>query len=91
MESHMLFHLARSSTGSENAHLPSIRAACALMVYADRSGNVFISPEISKRLSQLSATAVFDALVDDMPSQDGLHPAAGSVWETALSPVQKLS
>ncbi|KAJ2079864.1 hypothetical protein H4R24_003486 [Coemansia sp. RSA 988] len=87
MESHMLLHLARFSTGSDNAHPPSIRAACALMVYADRSGDVFISPETSKRLSQLSATAVFDALIDDMPSQDGLHPAAGSVWESALSPV----
>ncbi|KAJ1935594.1 hypothetical protein GGF37_005937 [Kickxella alabastrina] len=63
---------------------PSIRTACALMVFADRTGNKFISPEDSERLVEIAARAVFDALVEDMPTQEGLHPAAGSVWENEI-------
>ncbi|KAJ2339005.1 hypothetical protein GGF43_006748, partial [Coemansia sp. RSA 2618] len=39
MESHMLFHLASMSTGRMNDQSRSVRAACALMVFADREGN----------------------------------------------------
>ncbi|KAJ2830997.1 hypothetical protein FBU31_002369 [Coemansia sp. 'formosensis'] len=81
MESHMLFHLARTSTGRLNARPPSIRAGCALLVFADRSGNAFISPEMNTRMVIQATTAVFDALVDDAPTQEGMHPSAGSVWE----------
>ncbi|KAJ1901337.1 hypothetical protein LPJ66_000858 [Kickxella alabastrina] len=84
MESHMLFHLAQVSTRAKNVDRPSIRAACALMVFADRTGNKFISPEDSERLVEIAARAVFDALVEDMPTQEGLHPAAGSVWENEI-------
>ncbi|KAJ1726953.1 hypothetical protein LPJ61_004851 [Coemansia biformis] len=84
MECHMLLHLAQVSTGPDGSLPPSIRAACALMVYADRQGNKFISPETSKRMVEVAARAVLDALVEDMPSQEGLHPAAGSVWEGEL-------
>ncbi|KAJ2731579.1 hypothetical protein IW152_004447 [Coemansia sp. BCRC 34962] len=62
MESHMLFHLARMSTGSLNDRPPSIRAACALVVFADRTGNAFISPEMSTRMVIAATKAVFDAL-----------------------------
>ncbi|KAJ1966423.1 hypothetical protein GGI12_000067 [Dipsacomyces acuminosporus] len=85
MESHMLFHLAQTSTGNKGDLPQSIRAACALVVFADRSGNSFISPEKSKEAVEISAKAIFEALVVDMPSQDGLHPAAGSVWESELA------
>ncbi|KAJ2782026.1 hypothetical protein H4R18_002531 [Coemansia javaensis] len=85
MESHMLFHLAHTSTGPAGAAPPSIRAACALMVYADRAGNAFIAPETSARMVNAAARAILDALVDDAPTQDGLHPSAGAVWEAALA------
>ncbi|KAJ2744389.1 hypothetical protein GGI19_006602 [Coemansia pectinata] len=84
MESHMLFHLARMSTGRLNAQPPSIRAACALLVFADRSGNAFISPEMSTQMVIAATKAVFDALVNDSPTQDGLHPSIGSVWESKV-------
>ncbi|KAJ2770348.1 hypothetical protein IWQ57_002704 [Coemansia nantahalensis] len=84
MECHMLLHLAQTSTGADGTSPASIRAACALMVFADRAGNSFISPETSERMVQAGARAVLDALVEEMPSQDGLHPAAGSVWEGEL-------
>ncbi|KAJ1648217.1 hypothetical protein J3B02_000571 [Coemansia erecta] len=84
MESHMLFHLASVSSGKFGQDPKSIRAACALVVFADRTGNRFIDPEMSKRMIEIAARAVLDALVQDMPSQDGLHPAAGSVWESEV-------
>ncbi|KAJ2156390.1 hypothetical protein GGF46_005213 [Coemansia sp. RSA 552] len=85
MESHTLFHLARVSTGPQNTQPPSVRAACALMVFVDRTGNAIIGPDTSKVMVRTAARAVFDALVDDMPTQDGLHPATGSVWEGELA------
>ncbi|KAJ1723518.1 hypothetical protein LPJ53_002130 [Coemansia erecta] len=81
MESHMLFHLAKVSTGKDNQQAPSVSAACALVVFADRQGNRFISPEDSQQKMLLAARALLDALVEYMPTQDGLHPSAGSVWE----------
>ncbi|KAJ2908768.1 hypothetical protein GGI21_002553 [Coemansia aciculifera] len=82
MESHMLFHLAQTSTGAQNDRPPSIRAACALLVFADRSGNSFIEPQVSARMVVEATKSVFDALVKFMPIQDGgLHPEPGSVWE----------
>ncbi|KAJ2746089.1 hypothetical protein GGI20_001641 [Coemansia sp. BCRC 34301] len=81
MESHMLFHLARVSTGAHNDRAPSIRAACALLVFADRAGNSFISPELSTQMVVAATTSVLNALVKDLPTQDGLHPSEGSVWE----------
>ncbi|KAJ1949654.1 hypothetical protein FBU59_001047 [Linderina macrospora] len=84
MESHMLFHLAEVSTGADNSSPKSIRAACALMVFADRTGNSFISPERSSQLTNTCAKALFDSLVADMPSQEGLHPTEGSVWAGEL-------
>ncbi|KAJ2008368.1 hypothetical protein H4R26_000224 [Coemansia thaxteri] len=81
MESHMLFHLARTSTGPLNDRPASIRAACALLVFADREGNSFITPENSARSVRLAAAAVLDSLVAAMPTQDGLHPAEASVWK----------
>ncbi|KAJ1823723.1 hypothetical protein LPJ60_001330 [Coemansia sp. RSA 2675] len=65
MESHMLFHLARVSTGRLNDRPPSVRAGCALLVFADRTGNSFISPEMSTRMVIAATKAVFDALVAD--------------------------
>ncbi|KAI8323613.1 purine and uridine phosphorylase [Martensiomyces pterosporus] len=85
MESHMLFHLAQVSTGNKGDLPRSIKAACALVVFADRTGNSFITPEKSKEAIEVNAKALFDALVADLPSQDGLHPAAGSVWENELA------
>ncbi|KAJ2304797.1 hypothetical protein IWW54_005287 [Coemansia sp. RSA 2705] len=84
MECHVLFHLAKASTGSRNQRPASVRAACALMVFADRAGNQFIGPETSRQMVKTAARAILDALVDDMPTQQGLHPEAGSVWENKL-------
>ncbi|KAJ2714249.1 hypothetical protein H4R19_001828 [Coemansia spiralis] len=84
MECHMLLHLAQTSTGPDGTRPPSIRAACALMVFADRTGNTFISPETSTIIVRTAARAILDALIDDKPSQDALHPTAGSVWEGEL-------
>ncbi|KAJ2707816.1 hypothetical protein FB645_000378 [Coemansia sp. IMI 203386] len=84
MESHMLFHLASVSSGKYGQDPRSVKAACALVVFADRAGNQFIDPDMSKRMIEVAARAVLDALVQDMPSQDGLHPAAGSVWESEI-------
>ncbi|KAJ2397247.1 hypothetical protein GGI05_000738 [Coemansia sp. RSA 2603] len=84
MESHMLFHLASVSTGKDNNQDPSVSAACALVVFADRQGNSFISPEESQRKVLIAAKALLDALVEYMPTQDGLHPSAGSVWESEM-------
>lgn len=81
MESHMLFHLAKHSTGSSGDKAPSVRAACGLVVFADRTGNSFISPQKSKQMIELATGAVFDTLVQELPTQEGLHPARGSVWE----------
>ncbi|KAJ2850298.1 hypothetical protein IWW36_001984 [Coemansia brasiliensis] len=66
MESHMLFHLAKWSTGRDNLRPPSIRAACVLMVYADRQGDRFIDPQTSKYLVEKSATVILDTLVSDL-------------------------
>ncbi|KAJ1787332.1 hypothetical protein LPJ62_003411 [Coemansia sp. RSA 2167] len=84
MESHMLFHLARVSTGRKGDEPQSVRAACALMVFADREGNSFISPEMSRQMTKVASLALLDALVKDMPTQAGLHPAEGSVWQNNL-------
>ncbi|KAJ2361103.1 hypothetical protein H4S02_011766 [Coemansia sp. RSA 2611] len=54
------------------------------MVFADRAGNQFIGPETSRQMVKTAARAILDALVDDMPTQQGLHPEAGSVWENKL-------
>ncbi|KAJ2628195.1 hypothetical protein H4R22_004019 [Coemansia sp. RSA 1290] len=64
MESHMLFHLAKCSTGRDNRRPQSIRAACVLMVYADRQGDRFIDPQTSKHLVELSAKVLLDTLAD---------------------------
>ncbi|KAJ1737848.1 hypothetical protein LPJ72_000082 [Coemansia sp. Benny D160-2] len=86
MESHMLFHLASISTGPTGARRPpSIRAACALVVFADRSGNAFIDPSKAAAIYSDVSAAVLDALVADAPAQTpDMHPAEGSVWEGEL-------
>ncbi|KAJ2664363.1 hypothetical protein IWW48_000881 [Coemansia sp. RSA 1200] len=86
MESHTLFHLASISTGPSGArHPPSIRAACALVVFADRSGNSFIDPSKTAAIYTDVSAAVLDALVADAPAQSpDMHPAEGSVWEGEL-------
>ncbi|KAJ2559444.1 hypothetical protein EV175_000337 [Coemansia sp. RSA 1933] len=85
MECHMLLHLASISTGQTGTAPQSIRAACALVVFADRTGNSFISPEKSAQAYSDISTAVLDALVIDSPTQtDSMHPAEGSVWEGEL-------
>ncbi|KAJ1992713.1 hypothetical protein GGI25_002044 [Coemansia spiralis] len=85
MESHMLFHLAEVSTGANGDQPRSVRAACALVVFADRSGNTFICPEKSTQVFGDIASAVLDALIADASEQTAdMHPAAGSVWENEL-------
>ncbi|KAJ1799784.1 hypothetical protein LPJ59_001587 [Coemansia sp. RSA 2399] len=85
MESHMLLHLASISTGPDGSAPQSVRAACALVVFADRTGNAFISPEKSAQTYTDISVAVLDALVLDAPTHSSsMHPTEGSVWEGEL-------
>ncbi|KAJ2401230.1 hypothetical protein GGI23_001535 [Coemansia sp. RSA 2559] len=85
MECHMMFHLASISTGSDGSAPQSIRAACALVVFADRTGGTFISPEKSAQAFSDISNAALDALVIDAPIQSSsMHPTKGSVWEGEL-------
>ncbi|PVV04523.1 hypothetical protein BB560_000979 [Smittium megazygosporum] len=76
MEAHMLYHLAATSIGPDNT--PSIRATCALIVYADRSGDKFITPEQANSAVIHCTNAIFDTLVEEDLDEQALHPTAGS-------------
>ncbi|KAJ1676024.1 hypothetical protein EV182_000093 [Spiromyces aspiralis] len=78
MEAHMLYHLARCSQIFSSSQDKVIRASCALMVYINRAGNATITPQQSKHSLEVCTKAIFDALVDDMPTQKG------SVWDKVL-------
>ncbi|KAJ1770731.1 hypothetical protein IW140_003666 [Coemansia sp. RSA 1813] len=85
MECHMLFHLASISTGPNGSAPQSIRAACALVVFADRTGNSFISPDKSAQTYRDISNAILDALAISSPTQTAsMHPSEGSVWEGEL-------
>ncbi|KAJ3076418.1 hypothetical protein HDU98_003281 [Podochytrium sp. JEL0797] len=66
MESYMLLHLAacsgRQVDGSVDPAL-RIRAAAATMIFADRLGGAFITPEVTERMEELGGKACLDALV----------------------------
>ncbi|PVU99709.1 hypothetical protein BB559_000467 [Furculomyces boomerangus] len=83
MEAHMLYHLAATSTDGQGN--PTIRASCALIVYADRTGNSFITPDAAEVAVASCTKAIFDTLVEDNFKGSELHPDEGSVWEAAIS------
>ncbi|KAI9364969.1 nucleoside phosphorylase domain-containing protein [Zopfochytrium polystomum] len=58
METGMLFHLAQcSSDPSSSSTTPTIKAAGAMMVFADRTGGGFITPEEVERMEGLGGKA----------------------------------
>ncbi|KAJ1977557.1 hypothetical protein H4R35_002246 [Dimargaris xerosporica] len=71
METFMLYHLASVSTLSESAAVgaqfgapePTVRAAAAMMVFADRAGDRFISRVEAQQLEIAVGQAVLDSLV----------------------------
>ncbi|OLY85029.1 Purine nucleoside phosphorylase [Smittium mucronatum] len=83
MEAHMLYHLASVSTNPTNGQ-QNIRAACALIVFADRTGNEFITPEASQMAVEHCTEAIFNTLVEERFSNNDLHPLEGSVWEGSI-------
>ncbi|KAK3820471.1 MAG: nucleoside phosphorylase domain-containing protein [Benniella sp.] len=98
METFVLYHLARASTGAPllatrqaaAAATPaslqstnSIRAGACMMVFAQRKTNAFITKEDVARVEPLAGEAVFDSLVEvSLGTEDELHATKGSVWES---------
>ncbi|OMH85902.1 Purine nucleoside phosphorylase DeoD-type [Zancudomyces culisetae] len=82
MEAHMLYHLAAASTDGEGN--PTIRAACAIIVFAGRNGNTFITPEQSVIAVENCTKSIFETLYEDNLGGAELHPTEGSVWEHAV-------
>ncbi|OMJ26282.1 hypothetical protein AYI70_g289, partial [Smittium culicis] len=83
MEAHMLYHLAAVSKDAQSGE-QSIKAACALIVFADRTGNEFITPEASQIAVEHCTEAIFNTLVEENFKGNNLHPVEGSVWEGSV-------
>jgi uridine phosphorylase len=74
METFMLFHLAKSSTSAplkdsdsdavRDKDHGSIKAASAVMVFADRNNNEFISPKRLNFLRDPAGKAMLEALIE---------------------------
>ncbi|KAG0370581.1 uridine phosphorylase [Gamsiella multidivaricata] len=101
METFVLFHLAKTSTGAplirsgssgangeETLRKNSIRAGACMMVFAQRKSNAFIAKEDVIRVEPIAGKAAFDSLIEvSLGGVDALHPNGGSVWERALSAI----
>ncbi|OMJ08131.1 Purine nucleoside phosphorylase DeoD-type [Smittium culicis] len=83
MEAHMLYHLAAVSKDAQSGE-QSIKATCALIVFADRTGNEFITPEASQIAVEHCTEAIFNTLVEESFKGSSLHPVEGSVWEGSV-------
>ncbi|KAG5459164.1 MAG: nucleoside phosphorylase domain-containing protein, partial [Olpidium bornovanus] len=85
MEDHTIFHLANSARPMPgfDASVRSIRAAAAMIVFADRTSNEFISAGRVAELESATGAAVLEAVTKCDLGVDGskLHPTEGSVWE----------
>ncbi|CAG8649945.1 1284_t:CDS:2, partial [Paraglomus occultum] len=81
METAILYRLARASNNyplKDKSKKHSIKAAAALMVYANRKNNDFVSPDRVNFLEKKAGEAVFEAIVK--VNLDELHNEEGSVW-----------
>lgn len=74
METATLFHLAQCAN-KENP----IRAAAAMMTFANRVTNEFIVPEVVQWLEPAAGRAVLETLIKVEVERE--HPVEGSVWE----------
>ncbi|PVU95041.1 hypothetical protein BB561_002093 [Smittium simulii] len=79
MEAHMLYHLAATSKDENGS--PNIRASCALIVFANRISDNFITPDQANNAVKHCTDAIFDTLIEDNLGGAELHSAKGSVWE----------
>ncbi|KAJ1959096.1 hypothetical protein IWQ62_004748 [Dispira parvispora] len=90
METFMLYHLARTAQPLvlPQGQQSSIHAAAAMMVFADRTKNQFISKAQVDNIEAKVGGAILDALIQyDLGTAESLHPSKGSVWETGVQRV----
>jgi len=60
---------------------PRIRAAAVQMIFADRSSEVFITPEQVHTVQNDAAIGLLEAIIAYSIPEELLHPTSGSVWE----------
>ena len=81
METAILYRMAGASNNhplKDKSKKHSIKVAAAMMVYANRKNNDFVSPDRVKFLEKQAGEAVLEAIVKI--NLDELHSEKGSVW-----------